>query len=90
MQGPTHLITGVLIQKAVRKVHPLPLQYFLVVFLAIVSHGILDRLARFTYHPPIPLTGDWFWISYHLIIAFLTIFIFVKYLGKVQAWSNFF
>lgn len=81
MQAPTHLVTGVLIQKALRKkkVHPFPLQYFLVAFFAVISHGILDRLARFTYHPPMPLTGDWFWISYHSIVAFLTIFIFVKY-----------
>jgi len=81
MQAPTHLVTGVLIQKALekKKVQPFPLQYLLVAFLAVISHGILDRLARFTYHPSVPLTGDWFWISYHSIVAFLTIFIFVKY-----------
>ena len=79
MQAPTHLVTGILIQKAMRNVQPISLQYFLVAFLAVISHGILDRLARFTYHPPMPLTGDLFWISYHSIIAFLTIFIIVKY-----------
>lgn len=81
MQAPTHLVTGVLIQKALKKkqVQPLPLQYFLIALLAVISHGILDRLARFTYHPPMPLTGDWFWVSYHAVVAVLTIFIFVKY-----------
>lgn len=83
MQGPTHLITGVLIQKAMRKVLPLPLRYFLIAFLAIMSHGILDRLARLTYHPPKPLAGDYFWISYHLLIAFLAIYILLKY------WRNY-
>lgn len=84
MQGPTHLIMGIAIQKSMAKVRRLPLQYFLVIFSAIVSHGILDRFARLTYHPPTPLTGDWFWTSYHLIIAFLTILIFVKYWGKYK------
>jgi hypothetical protein len=84
MQGPTHLVTGVLIQRVIKKVRPLPLRYFLVAFLAITSHGILDRLARFTYHPPMPLTEDGFWISYHLIIAFMSISIFVKYWGKYK------
>jgi len=79
MQGPTHLVTGVLIQKILRKVRPLPLQYLVVAVLAIISHGILDKLTRFTYHPPTALTGDWFWVSYHLLIAFLTIVIFIKY-----------
>ena len=83
MQGPTHLVTGILIQKGMRKIRPLPLQYFLIALLAIMTHGILDKLARFTYHPPDPLTNDLFWISYHLFIASLTIFIFVRY------WKNY-
>jgi len=84
MQAPTHLVTGILIQKAVREIGHHPLQYFLVASLAIMSHGILDKLARFTYHPPDPLTNDWFWISYHLFITFLTIFIIVKYWRKYK------
>jgi hypothetical protein len=84
MQGPTHLVTGVLIQKALRKVRFLPLQYFLVAFLAIISHGILDRLTRFTYHSPNPLIGDWFWISYHVTIVFLTTYIFIRYWRKYK------
>jgi hypothetical protein len=79
MQGPTHLIAGVLIQKAMGKVRPLLLQYFLVAFLAIISHEILDELARLTYHPSKPLIDDWFWVSYHTILAFLIIFVFAKY-----------
>lgn len=49
------------------------------VFLILLSRGILDKLARFTYHPPFPLIKDWFWVSYHLIITFLAIFILFKY-----------
>jgi hypothetical protein len=79
MQGPTHLIAGVLIQKSLRSVQPIKLQYFLLAFLAVLSHGVLDGLTRFTYHPSTPFLNDWFWVSYHVVIASLTIFIFVKF-----------
>jgi len=79
MQAPTHLITGILIQRSFGEIYPLPLRYFLIAFLAIISHGILDKLAKFTYHPPDPLINDRFWISYHLFMIFLTFFIFIKY-----------
>lgn len=80
MQGPTHLAMGILVQKTMKKVQvrSIYLYYFFVAFIAILSHGILDKLARFTYHPPMPLPEDEFWVSYHSIIVFLTIFIFYK------------
>ena len=84
MQGPNHLATGILIQKALKEVRPMPIQYFLIAFLSIMSNGILDKLTRFTYHPSMPITRDWFWVSYHFIIAFLFIFMFVKYWGKYK------
>lgn len=84
MQGPTHLVSGILIQKAMKKIRPHFLKYLLIASLAIVSHGILDKLGRFTYHPPSPLVNDWFWVSYHLFIALLTIFIFVGYWKKYK------
>ena len=67
MQEPTHLAAGIVIQKAMRKARPLPLKYFLIAFLALLSHGILDRLANVTYHPPSALPRDWFWISFHVL-----------------------
>lgn len=79
MQAPTHLATGILIQKGLSEVRPPSLRYLLIVILALLSHGILDRLARFTYHPPTPLIYDWFWVSYHSIIALLTIYIFFRF-----------
>lgn len=70
---------GVLIQKALSKVEPVSLRYFLTALLALISHGFLDRLARFTYHPPTPLFEDPFWIAYHLIIVFISVFIVIRY-----------
>jgi len=79
MQGPTHLVTGILIQKSLRKIRPMPLQYSAVVALAVLSHGILDKLAKATFHPPAPLVKDWLWVISHLTFAILTICIIVKF-----------
>jgi len=73
-----------LIQRKLENVRPVSLQQFLIVFLAILSHGVLDKLARFTYHPPMPLPEDWFWVSYHSIIVFIFFLIFVKYWKKYK------
>jgi len=75
---------GVLIQKTLRVVKPSHLRYFLTALLAFISHGVLDKLARFTYHPPNPLFGDPFWTVYHLIIVLLSIFIIIKYWSKYK------
>jgi hypothetical protein len=40
-------------------------QYFLIAFLSLLSHVILDILAKMTYHPPEPQWDDKFWIIYH-------------------------
>lgn len=79
MQGPTHFCAGVLIQDAMGNVRPDPLRHFLVGSLSFLSHGVLDRLAKCTYHPPAPLPHDLFWVSYHIIIAFLTVGVFVAF-----------
>jgi hypothetical protein len=73
MQAPTHLATGVLIQQGLSKAQPPALRYPLIALLALLSHGMLDRLARLTYHPSKPLIQDWFWISYHSLLAVLTV-----------------
>jgi len=84
MQAPTHLATGVLIQKGLGKAQPSSLRYALTAILALLSHGILDRLARFTYHPPMPLVQDWFWVSYHSIFTLLAVYIFFKFWRKYR------
>jgi hypothetical protein len=75
---------GVFIQKILKGVEPAYLRYFLTALLAFISHGVLDKFARFTYHPPNPLFGDPFWTIYHLIIVLLSIFIIIKYWGKYK------
>lgn len=83
MQAPTHLLTGMLIQKSFNRVRLPVICNFIVALLAFLSHGILDSLARFTYHPPELIAND-FWISYHLIMFVLTVYIFLKYWKKYK------
>jgi len=65
MQLPTHFITGVMIDKFTRKSKlPEPVRLVVLAGACYLSHGILDKIARATYHPPDPL-DDRFWIVYH-------------------------
>jgi hypothetical protein len=65
MQLPTHFVTGVLIDKLVRGLHlPPPAGPLTTAAACYLSHGVLDKLARATYHPPDPL-NDPFWKGYH-------------------------
>jgi len=83
MQAPIHLFTGVFVQRVFKGVRAPVLRYFITALVAFLSHGILDSLVRFTYHPPDPIANV-FWISYHLIIASLTVYIFIKYWKKYK------
>jgi len=83
MQAPTHLLIGMLIQKSFHRVKLPAIYHFIVTLLAFLSHGILDSLARFTYHPP-ELIANEFWISYHVIMFVLTVYIFLKYWKKYK------
>jgi len=65
MQLPTHFVAAVLIDKAVAKTRLSgPARWGVVAAACYLSHGILDKLARATYHPPDPL-DDTFWVTYH-------------------------
>jgi hypothetical protein len=65
MQLSTHFVTGVLIDKiASRAKLSAPARFAVVAVTCYLSHGILDKLARSTYHPPDPLE-DGFWTPYH-------------------------
>ncbi|HYF64419.1 MAG TPA: hypothetical protein VD886_16465, partial [Herpetosiphonaceae bacterium] len=42
-------------------------RYGAIVAAGAISHVLLDRVARLTYHPPDPLPRDWFWLGYHAL-----------------------
>ncbi len=65
MQLPTHLITAVMIDKLVGRTKlPAQARPVVVASACYLSHGILDKMARATYHPPDPLDNR-FWKTYH-------------------------
>lgn len=65
MQLPTHLVAAVAIDKLIQKsAVPGPARPLLVAVSCFLSHGVLDKIAKATYHPPDPL-DDRFWKDYH-------------------------
>lgn len=89
MQMPTHLITAVLIDKLFERC-PLPCSIKNPVAGAscYLSHGVLDILAKATYHPPDPMPEDRFWSAYHRIIPVVSGAILLRY-GKRHKLSMF-
>jgi hypothetical protein len=79
MQAPTHLLTGVLLQRICDNIpHPF-VRVVATVSLGVLSHGILDRIARLTYHPPDAQWHDSFWVAYHASLVIVTIHSLRKY-----------
>ena len=68
MQAPTHVLTGVLIEKAYFRVKSKWLRGFLIAVTAVFLHSVFDRLARLTYHPPEADFKSLFWVSYHVAV----------------------
>lgn len=65
MQLPTHFVAGALIEEALSRTRlPGWARVLTAGGLAYLSHGVLDKLAKATYHPSEPL-DDPFWKGYH-------------------------
>jgi hypothetical protein len=87
MQEPTHILTGILIQKSVGAVlKPRGLELGVTATLAFLSHGFLDELARVTYHPANPNFHSPFWVTYHSVVAVATI-AFLIWWWKKYKWG---
>ena len=86
MQEPTHILAGVLIQKAFTWKHGRRLGLALTAVCAFLSHGLLDKLANLTYHRANP---DWhspIWVSYHAALILVTI-LFLYWWWKPFKWG---
>ena len=83
MQGPTHILVGISLEKIFSKKRMQPVVRFVVIaVIALFLHSVFDRIARITYHPPDARYHDPFWVGWHLIIYGLTIYMLVKYWRK--------
>ncbi len=80
MQGATHVLVGISLEKIFNKKRMKPMARFVVIaVLGLFLHSVFDRIARITYHPPDARYHDPFWVGWHLVIYSLTIYMLVKY-----------
>jgi uncharacterized protein (TIGR00251 family) len=78
-----------MIQRAFEPVRPRALALSLTAVVAFLSHGLLDRLANATYHPPNADFHDPFWVIFHSCILVLTIVFLVIWWRRFK-WGIFF
>ncbi len=67
MQAPTHILTGILIQKTVRPIKSASVRTGTIITLGAASHLLLDKFARLTYHPADPMPRDGFWLAHYTL-----------------------
>ena len=85
MQAMTHIAMGALgakLYKASAKSLPMPLPFvalLLILLVMVVSHVVLDDLAKATYHPPNALSDDWFWLLYHGLVLMISLTLLVYF-----------
>ena len=84
MQEPTHILTGVIIQKSFDNAKHRKLALGLTAVLGFLSHGFLDKLANLTYHPANPEFTNPVWIVYHLFIVVATVVFLVLWWKKFK------
>lgn len=68
MQGPTHILTGVILKRIFNWKYYTLVAAVLIALLGLLSHAILDKVAKATYHPPHTDFTDAFWLSFHIIV----------------------
>lgn len=86
MQEPTHILTGVIIQKSFGGIRPRGLALGLTATVAFLSHGFLDELARITFHPADPDFHSPFWVGYHAAVL-MTSILFLFLWWKKYKWG---
>lgn len=77
MQAPTHVLAGICLSLVIagNEKSAKPVSKTLLALTALFSHGILDRFARLTYHPPQADFSDAFWVSFHALVLLVFIFL---------------
>jgi len=67
MEAITHILTGVLIQVLCFKYLIFPFNFLLTMLFAFFSHFLIDTFAKITYHTPVALKEDKFWVIWHVV-----------------------
>lgn len=86
MQAPTHILAGVVIGKLFEWRTYRGVALFLTAVLALLSHAVLDKLARVAFHIPVSDFGRPLWVGFHLVEILATI-IFLYLWWTDYKWS---
>ena len=89
MQEPTHILTGIIIQRSCAHLKPRGVALGLTAATAFLSHGFLDELSRVTYHPAKADFHSVVWVCYHSTILLTTIAFLWLWWRKFK-WGIFF
>ena len=68
MELITHVLTGIFIQILCFRYLAFPFNILLTMLFAFLSHFVIDTFAKLTYHTPVALKDDKFWVYWHYII----------------------
>jgi len=79
MQEPTHILAGVIIEKCCRWIPHRKTALALTAGLAFLSHGLLDKLSNFTYHPGHADFRSVIWVTYHSAVLVGTILLLILF-----------
>ncbi|MHA1340668.1 MAG: hypothetical protein ACTSRZ_11060 [Promethearchaeota archaeon] len=86
MQSPTHFLMGILIYRLFESFIGFSNNIIGIILKGIVfiliffSHFLVDAIAKITYHVPDARPQDKFWLSYHIFIFGLTIFLAIWFI----------
>ncbi|MHA1821948.1 MAG: hypothetical protein ACTSU2_09175 [Promethearchaeota archaeon] len=80
MQAPTHFLVGIFIYKLWLLIIPNKNSLLFIIPMLIFvffSHYLVDAFAYLTYHVPDARPQDKFWLSYHIFIYSMTLFMVI-------------
>ncbi len=86
MQAPTHILAGIILQRATGFTRYSGMNTILLFVLSIFVHGVFDKLAISTYHPKQAYFSDPFWVVYHLVVWLIAI-MFLYIWGSNFKWG---
>ena len=84
MQGPTHIMAGVIIRRTFGWKSFRGLAVFFTIVTALLFHGIFDKLAKACYQPPHADFTDPVWLIYHVTVWLTSLVMLYMYWGEYK------
>ena len=84
MQGPTHIMAGIIIQRTFTWRYFRGLAVFFTIISALLIHGIFDKMAKACYHPMHTDFTDPIWLIYHIVMWLTSLVMLYMYWGEYK------